>query len=73
MADATSVDRAPVLPRIARLLAPYKGQLALVAIAVVVSAALTSVAPFLVQAVFDRALFPDAGDHLSGRGLPGGR
>ena len=51
----------PVLPRIARLLAPYKGQLLLVALAVLVAAALTSVAPFLTRAVFDKALFPPGG------------
>ncbi|MFE5340257.1 ABC transporter ATP-binding protein [Isoptericola sp. NPDC056578] len=48
----------PVLRRIAALLAPYKAQLVLVAVAVVAAAALTSVAPFLTRAVFDDALFP---------------
>ncbi|GAB2460750.1 ABC transporter ATP-binding protein [Xylanimonas ulmi] len=48
----------PVLRRVATLLAPYKGQLLLVAVAVVISAGLTSVAPFLTRAVFDDALFP---------------
>ncbi|HWV79566.1 MAG TPA: ABC transporter ATP-binding protein, partial [Isoptericola sp.] len=47
-----------VLRRIAALLAPYKAQLVLVAVAVVAAAALTSVAPFLTRAVFDDALFP---------------
>lgn len=51
-----------ILSRIARLLAPYRGKLGLVALAVVAAAALTSVAPFLTQAVFDRALFPPQGD-----------
>ncbi|WP_290862632.1 ABC transporter ATP-binding protein [Hamadaea sp.] len=50
-----------MLPRIARLLAPYKGSLLLVALAVLLAAALTSVAPFLTKAVFDRALFPPDG------------
>ncbi|WP_375001473.1 ABC transporter ATP-binding protein [Aeromicrobium sp. CTD01-1L150] len=54
-------DRRPVLGRIAVLLRPYRGQLVLVGIAVVTSAALTSVVPFLTKAVFDDALFPDAG------------
>ncbi len=53
-----ATNETPVLPRIARLLAPYKGQLLLVALAVLVAAALTSVAPFLTRAVFDNALFP---------------
>jgi ATP-binding cassette subfamily B protein len=60
LADGRGEQR--VLPRIAGLLAPYKGSLLLVALAVVVAAALTSVAPFLVKAVFDRALFPPGGE-----------
>lgn len=48
----------PVLRRIARLLTPYKGKIGLVLVAVVSAAALTSVLPFLTQAVFDDALFP---------------
>src|ERR1700712_1899674 len=47
-----------VLTRIARLLAPYKAKMVLVGVAVVASAVLTSVAPFLTRAVFDDALFP---------------
>jgi ATP-binding cassette subfamily B protein len=47
-----------MLKRVARLLAPYKGWLLLVALAVIVSAALGAVAPFLTRAVFDDALFP---------------
>lgn len=47
-----------MLRRIAGLLAPYKWQVLLVAVAVIASAALTSVAPFLTRAVFDNALFP---------------
>ncbi|MGI8954918.1 MAG: ABC transporter ATP-binding protein [Nocardioidaceae bacterium] len=61
-AQSTEVrDRAPVLPRVARLLAPYKGQLVLVALAVVTAAALMSLVPFLTKAVFDDALFPLGG------------
>ncbi|HEY1488804.1 MAG TPA: ABC transporter ATP-binding protein [Micromonosporaceae bacterium] len=52
---------AGTLRRIARLLAPYKGPLVLVALAVVAAAALTSVGPFLTKAVFDKALFPEHG------------
>jgi ATP-binding cassette subfamily B protein len=47
-----------VLTRIARLLAPYRAKMILVGVAVVSSAVLTSVAPFLTRAVFDDALFP---------------
>ncbi|WP_375431265.1 ABC transporter ATP-binding protein [uncultured Friedmanniella sp.] len=58
--DEISVP-APVLTRIARLLAPYQAKMVLVAVAVVTSAVLSSVAPFLTRAVFDDALFPVAG------------
>ncbi len=55
-------SRDPVLPRVARLLEPYRAQIALVLVAVVVSAALQSLLPFLTKAVFDDALFPLAAD-----------
>ncbi|QMW66294.1 ABC transporter ATP-binding protein [Mumia sp. ZJ1417] len=51
-------DASRVLPRIAQLLAPYKGKMLLVALAVVTGAILSSLAPFLTKAVFDDALFP---------------
>ena len=51
----------PILRRIARMLRPYRGQIILVAIAVVTSAILTSIVPFLTKAVFDKALFPPDG------------
>ncbi|GAA1828750.1 ABC transporter ATP-binding protein [Microlunatus capsulatus] len=60
-APPTTTDPDPgdrVLARIAGLLAPYKAKMALVAVAVVSAAVLTSVAPFLTRAVFDDALFP---------------
>nr|WP_245534419.1 ABC transporter ATP-binding protein [Xylanimonas cellulosilytica] len=56
----------PVLRRIATLLAPYRAQLLLVGLAVIVSASLTSVAPFLTRAVFDDALFPAGPDGVVG-------
>jgi ATP-binding cassette, subfamily B, bacterial len=53
----------PVLPRVARLLRPYRGKIALVLVAVVAAATLQSVVPFLTRAVFDDALFPlDGGE-----------
>ncbi|QYJ02939.1 ABC transporter ATP-binding protein/permease [Nocardioides panacisoli] len=53
----------PVLPRIARLLRPYRRRIGLVLVAVVSAAALTSLVPFLTRAVFDDALFPlDGGE-----------
>jgi ATP-binding cassette, subfamily B, bacterial len=51
----------PILGRIARMLRPYRTKMAYVAVAVVVSAALTSIAPFFTKAVFDKALFPTDG------------
>ena len=60
--DEIAAADAPVLGRVASLLRAYRGKLVLVGVAVVVSAALTSVLPFLTQAVFDRALFPSSGD-----------
>ncbi len=44
----------PILGRIARMLKPYRSKMVFVAVAVVVSAILTSIAPFLTRAVFDR-------------------
>lgn len=55
-------DNAPILGRIARMLKPYRGKMVAVAVAVVVSAVLTSIVPFLTKAVFDKALFPPDGD-----------
>lgn len=60
-APAAGAERSPVIPRIAKLLQPYRWQLLLVAVAVVTAAVLTSVAPFLTKAVFDNALFPPGG------------
>lgn len=48
----------PVLPRIARLLRPYRAKIAMVLAAVVAAASLQALAPFLTRAVFDDALFP---------------
>lgn len=51
-----------VLRRVASLLTPYRPQLALVGVTILVGAALGVVTPFLTQAVFDRALFPPDGE-----------
>ncbi|EFQ84501.1 ABC transporter, ATP-binding protein [Aeromicrobium marinum DSM 15272] len=56
--DEVTASGSPVLGRIARLLRPYRGKIVFVAVAVVVSAALSSIVPFLTKAVFDDALFP---------------
>lgn len=68
MATIAGTPDQPMLRRIAGLLAPYKGWLALVGVTVVTSAALSAVAPFLTRAVFDDALFPV--DAAGGLGEP---
>ncbi|MCQ4118249.1 ABC transporter ATP-binding protein [Rhodococcus tibetensis] len=62
-----SDSESSLLPRIWALLRPYRGWLALVGAAIVVSALLGVVPPFLTRAVFDRALFPTDGSgvHLT--------
>ncbi|NLF04386.1 MAG: ABC transporter ATP-binding protein [Actinomycetales bacterium] len=62
-----SRDDGALLRRVGGLLRPYAGRLALVGVAIVVSALLGIVTPFLTQAAFDRALFPADG---SGVNLP---
>ncbi len=59
--DELKAGGTPILGRIARMLRPYRGKIVLVAVAVVVSAILTSIVPFLTKAVFDKALFPTSG------------
>jgi ATP-binding cassette, subfamily B, bacterial len=59
--DEIGAANKPVLGRIAAVLRPYRAQLALVAVAVVTAATLTSIVPFLTKAVFDDALFPKNG------------
>ncbi len=60
-------DEAALLRRIGGLLYPYRSKLVLVGVAIVISALLGIVTPFLTQATFDRALFPADG---SGVDLP---
>ncbi|SKB07276.1 ABC transporter ATP-binding protein [Aeromicrobium choanae] len=59
-----AADNRPVLRRIATLLRPYRGKMASVGVIVVLAALLTSIVPFLTQAVFDDALFGDGGPDL---------
>jgi ATP-binding cassette subfamily B protein len=56
----------PILRRIWALLSPYRGELLLVALSIVVASLLGIVTPFLTQRVFDDALFPadGSGVHL---------
>jgi len=65
-ADAPAPTQ-PIIRRIVRLLSPYKWSLLVVGLAVIVAAALTTVAPFLTRAVFDNALFPAGLDGQVGR------
>jgi ATP-binding cassette subfamily B protein len=48
--------------RVLRLLRPYRGRVALLALVITVGAALGVAAPLLSKAVFDRALFPPGGE-----------
>ncbi|GAA3539095.1 multidrug ABC transporter ATP-binding protein [Aeromicrobium flavum] len=59
-----AANNSPVLRRITALLRPYRAKMAAVGVIVVLSALLTSIVPFLTQAVFDRALFGDGGPDL---------
>ncbi|MDM8083870.1 ABC transporter ATP-binding protein [Cellulomonas cellasea] len=51
-----------LLRRIGGLLTPYRGELILVVLSILVGAVLGIVTPFLTQRVFDDALFPESGD-----------
>lgn len=53
--------REPTLRRIAALLKPYRRQMLLVGVAVLISAAITAILPFLTRAAFDQGLFPADG------------
>jgi len=50
--------------RVFGLFTPYRSRLALIALAILVSAGLGVITPFLTQAVFDRALFAPGGPDL---------
>ncbi|NMO92319.1 ABC transporter ATP-binding protein [Actinomycetospora sp. TBRC 11914] len=57
-------DRPALGRRVAALFAPYRGRLVLIAVAILVTAGLGIVNPFLTQAVFDDALFAPGGPRL---------
>jgi ATP-binding cassette subfamily B protein len=72
--STTVAERSPSEPprlgrRVVALFAPYRARLALIALAILVTAGLGIVNPFLTRAVFDRALFAPGGPQL---GLLGG-
>ena len=61
MSPATSAPPG-MARRVLRLLRPYRGRVALLALVITVGAALGVAAPLLSKAVFDRALFPPGGE-----------
>ncbi len=61
LSDSSPGAEQPILARITHMLRPYRAKMALVALAVVSAAILTSIVPFLTKAVFDEALFPTSG------------
>ena len=59
--DGLTVSAERLIPRVARLFKPYRGQVGLVALAILVSSAVGVANPLLIKVVFDQALFPPAG------------
>jgi ATP-binding cassette subfamily B protein len=59
-----NADEAGQTRRVVKLFAPYKGRLALIGVAILVTSVLGIANPFLTKAVFDRALFVPGGPDL---------
>ena len=59
--DGRKASAERLIPRVARLFKPYRGQVGLVALAILVSSAVGVANPLLIKVVFDQALFPPAG------------
>ena len=57
-------DRA-VIKRVARLFGPYKKDVTIVALTILVTAALGVVSPLLIRPIFDDGLFPKGGPNIS--------
>jgi ATP-binding cassette subfamily B protein len=57
-------DEAGLSRRVLHLFSPYRGRLALIGVAILVTSVLGVANPFLTQAVFDRALFVEGGPDL---------
>src|SRR5215218_9575616 len=55
-------ERRRVVRRVAALFRPYRGRVALLTLAILASSGLGVVNPVLTKVVFDRALFPPAGE-----------
>ena len=51
----------PLLPRTVRLFRPYRSQVVLVAVMILVTASIGVVNPLLIKVVFDAGLFPESG------------
>ena len=67
--DASPPDRGPrsgkpLVPRVVRLFGPYKLQVALVVMLVVITAGLGVINPVLIKYVFDNGLFPEGGPNV---------
>ena len=61
MADADKPTTRGIASRVARLFRPYRGQVALVVVSILATAALGVAPSLLTKVVFDRALFPPSG------------
>ncbi len=60
----SSVPKSRTLRRAAGLFRPYRGQVAVTVLAILVGAGLGIISPFLIRAIFDDALFVDGGPDL---------
>src|SRR5918912_1574652 len=58
MADGDKPKTKGIVRRVARLFRPYRGQVVLVALAILVTSGLGVAPSLLTKVVFDRALFP---------------
>src|SRR3954447_554856 len=59
--SVTFAQARAILARTARLFRPYRRQVLLVALAIVVSSGLSVANPLIIRAIFDQALFPGGG------------
>ena len=64
--DGQRVSAQRLVPRVVRLFKPYRGQVGLVALAILVSSAVGVANPLLIKVVFDEALFPPEGHPNTG-------
>ena len=64
--DGHRVSAQRLVPRVVRLFKPYRGQVGLVALAILVSSAVGVANPLLIKVVFDDALFPPEGHPNTG-------